>query len=113
MIMGGSRQEPDMSDNTSDAAVAPMITAMLVKFPVVGAQDVSVVRELESVVATLSARFPACIREDVGDLVYGTYERLASTAKITAHLIPLTLNRARADLEKQLSSSPVSLAPTT
>ncbi|MEO9222867.1 MAG: hypothetical protein ABI251_14055 [Mycobacteriaceae bacterium] len=58
----------------------------------------SVQRALQSVVSALSAAFPAHSGDQVREVVYSTYEQLASTAKITAYLIPLTINRAQARL---------------
>jgi hypothetical protein len=51
--------------------------------------------ELESVVSNLCARFPARQRSDVEDVVTDVYGQLVASATITAHLIPLTLNRSR------------------
>jgi Glycosyl hydrolase family 65, C-terminal domain len=51
--------------------------------------------ELESVVSALCARFPTRPRSDVEDVVTDVYGQLAGGATITAHLIPLTLNRSR------------------
>ena len=51
--------------------------------------------ELEAVVSALCTRFPARSRSEVGGVVTDVYEQLATSATITAHLIPLTLNRSR------------------
>jgi hypothetical protein len=51
--------------------------------------------ELGSVVSVLCAKFPARRRKEVADVVGNVYEQLAASATITAHLIPLTLNRSR------------------
>ena len=55
--------------------------------------------ELQSVVSALCARFPTRQRSDVETVVADVYEQLAGSARITAHLIPLTLNRSRRLLE--------------
>jgi hypothetical protein len=60
--------------------------------------------ELNGVVSALCARFPARPRDEVDRVVTDVYEQLASGATITAHLIPLTLNRSR----RVLSAMPVS-----
>ncbi len=51
--------------------------------------------ELNSVVSTLCARHPERSRTDIEAVVAEAYAELASSAMITAHLIPLTLNRSR------------------
>lgn len=51
--------------------------------------------ELEGVVAGLCARFPSRPRTEVESVVAEVYAELASNATVTAHLIPLTLNRSR------------------
>ena len=55
--------------------------------------------ELQGVVSALCARFPTRQRSDVETVVADVYEQLAGSARITAHLIPLTLNRSRRLLE--------------
>ncbi len=55
--------------------------------------------ELHGVVSALCARFPTRQRSDVETVVAKVYEQLADNAKITTHLIPLTLNRSRRLLE--------------
>ena len=55
--------------------------------------------ELQGVVSALCARFPTRQRSDVETVVANVYEQLADNAKITTHLIPLTLNRSRRLLE--------------
>ncbi|MEO7079498.1 MAG: hypothetical protein ABIY38_11455 [Rhodococcus sp. (in: high G+C Gram-positive bacteria)] len=57
--------------------------------------------ELASIASTLSAKFPDLAPEDVTAVVNATYARLESTARIRAHLIPLTINHARAILENK------------
>ncbi len=51
--------------------------------------------ELDGVVSTLCARFPTRRRSEIERLVSDVYDQLATNASITAHLIPLTLNRSR------------------
>lgn len=51
--------------------------------------------ELDGIVSTLCARFPTRRRGEIERLVADIYEQLATSASITAHLIPLTLNRSR------------------
>jgi hypothetical protein len=51
--------------------------------------------ELEAVVSALCARFPDRGRSDVERVVAAVYARLVASATVTAHLIPLTLNRSR------------------
>jgi hypothetical protein len=67
--------------------------------------------ELGAVVSALCARFPDRSRNDVGRVVADVYARLVASATVTAHLIPLTLNRSR----RLLDSTPVetvTAAPT-
>jgi hypothetical protein len=51
--------------------------------------------ELGAVASALCARFPDRSRSDVERVVAGVYARLVAGATVTAHLIPLTLNRSR------------------
>ena len=51
--------------------------------------------ELEAVVSALCVKFPTRSRREVESVVSDVYRQLAATATITAHLIPLTLNRSR------------------
>lgn len=50
--------------------------------------------ELGEVIVSVQAKFPERPREEVEDVVRGAYRDLAGTATVTAHLIPLTLNRS-------------------
>lgn len=50
--------------------------------------------ELRRVVDTISAEYPYHPRGDIERLVVDAYQHLAANAKITSHLIPLTLNRS-------------------
>jgi hypothetical protein len=51
--------------------------------------------ELGAIVSVLCARFPDRSRSDVERVVADVYARLVASATVTAHLIPLTLNRSR------------------
>jgi len=51
--------------------------------------------ELEGVISALCARFPGRTRGEIEVVVAKAYAELALNATITAHLIPLTLNRCR------------------
>ena len=62
-------------------------------------QEPMVRDELVAVVSALSARFPDRSRSDVERVVADVYARLVASARVTAHLIPLTLNRSRRRLE--------------
>ena len=59
--------------------------------------------ELEAVVSALCARFPDRNRSDAERVVADVYARLVASATVTAHLIPLTLNRSR----RLLGSTPM------
>lgn len=59
--------------------------------------------ELGAVVSALCARFPDRSRADVEGVVADVYARLVASATVTAHLIPLTLNRSR----RLLGSTPM------
>ena len=59
--------------------------------------------ELGAVVSALCARFPDRSRSDVERVVADVYTRLVASATVTAHLIPLTLNRSR----RLLGSTPM------
>lgn len=58
--------------------------------------------ELAAVAGALAARYPALPRAEVHEIVDDVYERLHATARLHAHLIPLTLNRARAEVQRRL-----------
>ena len=60
--------------------------------------------ELNGLVSALCAKFPGRSRDEIETVVFDVYEQLAMGATITAHLIPLTLNRSR----RLLSGMPVS-----
>jgi hypothetical protein len=51
--------------------------------------------ELDGLVSWLCLRFPGRSRGDVEDVVDGVFDELQRNATVTAHLIPLTLNRSR------------------
>jgi hypothetical protein len=60
--------------------------------------------ELDRVVAELRTRFPDRTRPDIENVVNGVYTELSATATVTAHLIPLTLNRSRRILTRGATS---------
>jgi hypothetical protein len=60
--------------------------------------------ELESIVVLLNSNFSEFSNSHVRDLVVEIYRRLAAGSRIQAHLIPLTMNRARAALEAERSA---------
>lgn len=64
--------------------------------------------ELDGLVSTLSARFPEFRRSEIGGVVAAVYAGLVAQARISTHLIPLTLNLSR----RLLSSSSVSSSVT-
>ena len=51
--------------------------------------------ELDGVMSALCAKFPHRSRSDIEKVVAAVYAQLARNARVTAHLIPLTLNRSR------------------
>ena len=55
--------------------------------------------ELRGVVSALCSRFPGHPRSEIQRIVADVHGQLAANATITAHLIPLTLNRSRRVLE--------------
>ncbi len=60
--------------------------------------------ELEGVVSALRIRFPDRTTIDIESVVNAVYDELAARATVTAHLIPLTLNRSRCILARSASS---------
>jgi hypothetical protein len=56
--------------------------------------------ELERVVSSLCVRFPECDPHDVERTVADAYSSLSRNARITTHLIPLTMNRCRRQLQQ-------------
>ena len=59
--------------------------------------------ELGALVSALCARFPDRNLSEVEHIVADVYAQLVANATVTAHLIPLTLNRSR----RLLSSTPM------
>ena len=59
--------------------------------------------ELGAVVSALCARFPERNPDEVERVVADVYAQLVANATVTAHLIPLTLNRSR----RLLSGAPM------
>ena len=51
--------------------------------------------ELDGVVSNMCTKFPHRSRSEVETVVATVYADLAAHAKVTAHLIPLTLNKSR------------------
>lgn len=64
--------------------------------------------ELGDVIAEVQATFPERPREEVEDVVRGAYRHLARRATVTAHLIPLTLNRSMRLMRIQRDRRPAS-----
>ena len=60
--------------------------------------------ELHSVVDMLCVRHPDVARDKIHTLVHEVYEELAAQARITTHLIPLTVNRCRKRLFEQTAA---------
>jgi hypothetical protein len=50
--------------------------------------------ELDRIVSTVCARYPDCPRPEAEALVSTAFAQLRAHARVTAHLIPLTLNRS-------------------
>ncbi|MDV6259933.1 three-helix bundle dimerization domain-containing protein [Rhodococcoides yunnanense] len=59
--------------------------------------------ELTSIATMLASRFPDLTRATVENAVRTTYDRLDTTARVRGHLIPLTSNRARVELDRLLA----------
>lgn len=73
---------------------APSNVAVLLITTASSPQRRSMVKdELSEVVAAVCAKFPDRSRAEVEALVGESYEHLKGSANVTAHLIPLTLNR--------------------
>jgi hypothetical protein len=53
----------------------------------------TVTDELESIVSELCGKFPDHSEDQIASLAHDVYGRLSSEATVTAHLIPLTMNR--------------------
>ena len=51
--------------------------------------------ELDSIARALAAKFTAVSTDELREVVNDAYREIAEKARITTHLIPLTLNRAR------------------
>ncbi len=75
---------------------APSNAAMLPRAAAPPGQHTSTLEtdELAGIVAALCAKFPGVPRSDVETLVKAAFEHLKAHATVTAHLIPLTLNRS-------------------
>lgn len=72
--------------------------------PVMKAPD-RLTGELDSIAVILAAKFPTCPPARVRDVVYETYRRLAAAARVRVHLIPLTANLSRSQLEREMRAS--------
>lgn len=62
--------------------------------------------ELEAIISALCQKYPEHSALDIEAVVAQAYAELAADAKVTAHLIPLTLNRSRRLLAKRLRDDP-------
>ena len=67
--------------------------------------------ELESISVVLESKFPEFEASDVRDVVYAAYRELAAGARIQDHLIPLTMNRARAVLSRDRAAATIARRP--
>ncbi|AQA05134.1 hypothetical protein BVC93_25085 [Mycobacterium sp. MS1601] len=59
-----------------------------------GSSTVVFDNEIDEIITAVCAKFPACSRAEVESVVVQAYRHLADRATVTAHLIPLTLNRS-------------------
>ncbi|WP_128970250.1 three-helix bundle dimerization domain-containing protein [Rhodococcus opacus] len=85
---------------SSDANIAALEA---VPTPTVAQLPPVAVIELDSIAGVLSRRFPEFTHTHVRAVVYATYRRLASAARIHTHLIPLTMNCSRSELQMEVS----------
>jgi hypothetical protein len=82
----------DSRTTTTTASVVPTIAHAVEPLP-----DPAT-GELETVASALAPKFPELAYMDVLDVVRSTYRELVATARIHAHLIPLTVNLSRSRL---------------
>jgi Mg2+ and Co2+ transporter CorA len=61
--------------------------------------------ELDSIIRMFGAKYPHRSGEELDALVHDVYAHLASTATVTAHLIPLTVNRCHNMLNSRIGVS--------
>jgi hypothetical protein len=96
--------DEDQGDGGKQKRLLPLLSGLWsVVFPLGGRETLRMARsrapmirdELDGVVSELCARFPNRSRNELENVVTDVYEQLATRATITAHLIPLTLNRSR------------------
>ena len=81
------------ASGTAGSSSRPALMSAVPELPAVA------VGELDSIVGVLTAKFPGYTRAHLRNVVHETHRRLAAAARIQTHLIPLTLNRARFQLE--------------
>lgn len=65
----------------------------------------TVADELESMIQMFGEKFPDQSESAIARLVNDVYNRLSAEATVTAHLIPLTMNRCQRTLERQRYST--------
>jgi hypothetical protein len=68
--------------------------------------------ELESIVSMLREKYPDRGADEVTALVYDVYSLLSSEATVTAHLIPLTINRCHKVLKCRTIRSTKAFEPS-
>jgi hypothetical protein len=71
----------------------------------------TVIDELESIVRMFSEKNPDRSTEEIDLLVHDVYSGLASGATVTAHLIPLKVNRCHKVLKRRVHSVDGVLTP--
>ncbi|GLP82772.1 three-helix bundle dimerization domain-containing protein [Mycobacterium antarcticum] len=89
-----------VADTSSDVAMPPDC----VRSPAPGATRMET-DELAGIVAAVCARFPGSPRSDVETLVEDAFRHLKAGATVTAHLIPLTLNRSLRLMHESVATS--------
>lgn len=62
--------------------------------------------ELRSIIEMMCVRHPDVSRDTVAALVHQVYQELAAQARVTTHLIPLTVNRCRKRLTETTAAPP-------
>lgn len=104
-------EEPAMSPSAGLAWGTADSSSRAAPSSAVPGQPLPSVDELDSIVGILTARFPGYPGAHVRYVVYETHRRLAAAARIPTHLIPLTLNRARSELQLRPPCAPTAVAP--
>ncbi|WP_286274346.1 hypothetical protein [Mycobacterium antarcticum] len=89
-----------VADTSSDVAMAPDGS----RPPAPGATRMET-DELAGIISAVCARFPGSPRADVETLVEGAFRHLKAGATVTAHLIPLTLNRSLRLMHESVATS--------